>query len=79
MQQASELEDVGGQREIASGESHKLQKVMAQLGLGSRRRMEELIAEGGVRVNGDVATIGQRVRTNDVIEVGRKKSRSCRM
>jgi 23S rRNA pseudouridine2605 synthase len=73
VQQASELEDVGGQREIASGESHKLQKVMAQLGLGSRRRMEELIAEGGVRVNGEVATIGQRVRTNDVIEVGRKK------
>jgi 23S rRNA pseudouridine2605 synthase len=73
VQQASELEDVGGQREIASAESHKLQKVMAQLGLGSRRRMEELIAEGGVRVNGEVATIGQRVRTNDVIEVGRKK------
>ena len=73
VQQASDLEDVGGQREISSGESQKLQKVMAQLGLGSRRRMEELIAEGGVRVNGEVATIGQRVRTNDVIEVGRKK------
>jgi len=72
-QQASDVEDSGGQREIASGESHKLQKVMAQLGLGSRRRMEELIAEGGVRVNGDVATIGQRIRTHDVIEVGRKK------
>ena len=72
-QQASDVEESGGQRDIASGESHKLQKVMAQLGLGSRRRMEELIAEGGVRVNGDVATIGQRVRTNDVIEVGRKK------
>jgi 23S rRNA pseudouridine2605 synthase len=72
-QQASDVEDSGGQREIASGESHKLQKVMAQLGLGSRRRMEELIAEGGVRVNGEIANIGQRVRTNDVIEVGRKK------
>ncbi|MEK9964456.1 MAG: pseudouridine synthase [Betaproteobacteria bacterium] len=73
VQQASDLEDAGVQREIASGESHKLQKVMAQLGLGSRRRMEELIAEGGVRVNGEVATIGQRIRTHDVIEVGRKK------
>jgi 23S rRNA pseudouridine2605 synthase len=72
-QQASDVEESGGQPDIASGESHKLHKVMAQLGLGSRRRMEELIAEGGVRVNGDVATIGQRVRTNDVIEVGRKK------
>jgi 23S rRNA pseudouridine2605 synthase len=73
VQRASDLEGAGGQREIASGESHKLQKVMAQLGLGSRRRMEELIAEGGVRVNGEIATIGQRIRTNDVIEVGRKK------
>jgi 23S rRNA pseudouridine2605 synthase len=42
-----------------SGE--RLQKLLARAGLGSRRVSEELIAEGRVTVNGDVAVLGRRV------------------
>src|SRR4051795_13677382 len=39
----------------------RLQKVLAQTGLGSRRVCEELIAEGRVTVDGEVAELGRRV------------------
>jgi len=39
----------------------RLQKVLARAGLGSRRACEELIAEGRVTVNGEVADLGRRV------------------
>jgi 23S rRNA pseudouridine2605 synthase len=39
----------------------RLQKVLAQVGLGSRRACEELIASGRVSVDGEVAVLGQRV------------------
>ena len=39
----------------------KLQKLLAQKGLGSRREMEALIAAGEVSVNGKTAVIGDRV------------------
>jgi 23S rRNA pseudouridine2605 synthase len=38
----------------------RLQKVLANAGLGSRRACDQLIAEGRVTVNGLVATLGQR-------------------
>jgi 23S rRNA pseudouridine2605 synthase len=51
-------------------ELEKLQKVLASAGVGSRRKVEELIAEGVVQVNGKTANIGQRVdKTKDKIEV----------
>ena len=53
--------------------SQKLQKVLAQSGLGSRRAMEELIKGGKVKVNDEVATLGQRVTTEDLIQVGRRR------
>ncbi|MBV9293268.1 MAG: rRNA pseudouridine synthase [Frankiales bacterium] len=39
----------------------RLQRVLAQAGLGSRRSCEELIAAGRVTVNGARATLGRRV------------------
>ena len=45
----------------------KLQKVLARLGLASRREIETWIAEGRVKVNGADATLGQRVDVNDAI------------
>lgn len=36
------------------GEAERLQKVMSRLGVASRRKSEELIAEGKVRVNGRI-------------------------
>jgi 23S rRNA pseudouridine2605 synthase len=53
--------------------SQKLQKVLAQAGLGSRRVMEEFIKAGKVKVNGEPATIGTRVTTDDLIQVGRRQ------
>lgn len=38
----------------------RLQKIMAQAGLGSRRDCEKIIIAGRVRVNGALATIGQK-------------------
>ncbi len=42
-------------------EPQRLQKVMAQAGVASRRKCEELIAAGRVRVNGEVAMLGAQV------------------
>ena len=48
----------------------RLQKVLAQAGLGSRRACEELIEARRVRVNGEVAVLGRRVDPEvDVVEV----------
>jgi 23S rRNA pseudouridine2605 synthase len=53
----------------ADAPTQKLQKVLAQTGLGSRRDMEQLITNGRVTVNGEVATIGARVGPADQIKV----------
>ncbi len=57
----------------AVARSQKLQKVLAQSGLGSRRAMEEVIKAGKVKVNGEPATLGMRVTTEDLIQVGRRQ------
>jgi 23S rRNA pseudouridine2605 synthase len=41
--------------------SERLQKVLAQAGIGSRRHCEELIEDGAVTVNGRMATHGDKV------------------
>jgi 23S rRNA pseudouridine2605 synthase len=38
----------------------RLQKILARAGLGSRRACEELIRQGRVSVNGQIANLGQR-------------------
>ncbi len=48
----------------------RLQKVMADRGVASRRAAEEMISEGRVRVNGDlITTLGTRVPEDAHIEV----------
>lgn len=51
-------------------EGERLQKVLAQAGIGSRRSCEELIAAGRVKVNGAPVELGRRVDPGtDRIEV----------
>jgi 23S rRNA pseudouridine2605 synthase len=53
----------------------KLHKVLAQSGIGSRRDMEQLIQDGNVTVNGEVAHVGQRVSFGDRVMVNGKPVR----
>ena len=56
----------------------RLQKYMAEAGIASRRKSEELIAAGKVRVNGKVAEIGDKInpRTDKVTVSGKKVVKS---
>ncbi|MGV6396407.1 23S rRNA pseudouridine(2605) synthase RluB [Pseudomonas caspiana] len=47
----------------------KLQKVLARIGVGSRRDVEAWISQGRIKVNGKDATLGQRVDLHDAISV----------
>ncbi|MGI8757216.1 MAG: pseudouridine synthase, partial [Acidimicrobiales bacterium] len=62
---------VGGRTEGGGeAEGERLQKVLARVGLGSRRTCEDLIAEERVRVNGAIALLGRRVDPDhDLVEV----------
>jgi len=51
----------------------KLQKVLARAGFGSRREMEQWILTGRVKVDGRVATLGDRVSGDERIIVDGKK------
>lgn len=50
----------------------RLHKVLAQAGLGSRRALEQRIADGLVKVNGEVAQTGMSVKAGDKIELDGK-------
>lgn len=50
----------------------KLQKLLAQKGLGSRREMEALIAEGNITLNGKTAVLGDRAGAGDIVRIGRR-------
>jgi len=52
-----------------SAVTEKLHKVLAQAGLGSRREMEQWIVQGRVCVNGQVASLGDRVNAKARISV----------
>ena len=60
-------------RDANPAESSKLEerlhKVLAQAGLGSRRALEQRIAEGLVKVNGEVARTGMSVKSGDKVEL----------
>lgn len=65
-----------GRRVLAPDvEAPKLHKVLAQSGVGSRRDLEQWIAEGRVSVNGDPAHVGQRVSFGDRVAIDGKPVR----
>jgi len=53
--------------------SEKLQKVLARAGFGSRRELERWISAGRVKVNGQIATVGDRVDDSDKVTVDGKR------
>ena len=62
----------GTETEIKTKLSERLHKVLAQAGLGSRRLLEERIAQGAVKINGETAQTGQSVSSGDRIELDGK-------
>lgn len=58
--------------------SEKLQKVLANIGMGSRRGIEVWIEEGRVSVNGKKAKLGDRVEEDDRIAVDGRPIKSER-
>src|SRR3546814_4423833 len=50
----------------------RLHKVLAQAGLGSRRALEQRIADGLVQVNGEVAQTGMSIGGGDRVEIDGK-------
>ena len=53
--------------------SEKLQKILARAGFGSRRELERWIAAGRVKVNGQIAKVGDRVSGSDRVTVDGKR------
>lgn len=59
---------------VVNDNRERLQKVMASCGVASRRKCEEYITSGRVRVNGEIITeLGTRVGKRDKIEVDGKE------
>ncbi len=55
---------------VEAQSSIKLQKALADTGLGSRREIEEWIAAGRIHVNGEPSHLGQRIVATDKVKVG---------
>ena len=58
--------------DAAERHRERLHKVLAQAGLGSRRALEERIGAGLVKVNGEVAILGQSICGGDRVELDGK-------
>lgn len=57
-------------------ELQRIQKIIANAGLCSRREAERYIEEGAVRINGKTAQLGDKGRTTDAIFVNNKPLRT---
>lgn len=58
--------------DVEDEDTVKLHKVLADVGMGSRREMEDLIIQGRVSVNSMPAHIGQRVGPSDIVRINGK-------
>jgi 23S rRNA pseudouridine2605 synthase len=64
--------DIDGEAAINPGVGIRVQKLLADRGYGSRRKMEGWIKEGRVMVNGALAELGHRVTPEDSILINGK-------
>ncbi len=70
MSESPQPPEATGATEVTEPRGERLQKVLARTGFGSRRTCEELIADGRVTVNAEVARLGRRVEVEqDLVEV----------
>ncbi|MBN2689048.1 MAG: pseudouridine synthase [Gammaproteobacteria bacterium] len=53
-------------------QTEKIQKVLARAGFGSRRQLEQLIKDGRIKVNGNTATLGDRISLDDKVDIDGK-------
>lgn len=51
----------------------RLNKYLAESGVGSRRECDRLIADGAVKINGKIAVLGDAVGENDHVTVNNKR------
>ena len=66
----SDMTGAGSGSASVPAEGERLQKVLARLGVGSRRVCEDLIRDGRIFVNGEEASLGMRVNPDtDVVEI----------
>lgn len=68
--------------------SERLQKVLSRSGHGSRRKIENIIKQGRISINGKIAVLGDRVKIssstkilidNNIISIIEKKEIKCRV
>ncbi len=58
---------------MVKNEPIRLQKFLAQCGVASRRKAEELIVQGKVKINGKTAVLGDKVNASDKVYVSGKR------
>ena len=56
-----------------SRQPERIQKILAQHGIGSRRKIEQLIEQEQITVNGKLATLGCKISSTDLIKIAGKK------
>jgi 23S rRNA pseudouridine2605 synthase len=61
-----------GGGELSFQEPQRLQKVLAQAGIASRREIEEMVIAGRISVNGLPADLGQKIGPGDRVKVNGK-------
>ena len=52
----------------------RVQKALARMGYGSRREIERLIGEEQIRINGQLAKIGDHVKEGDKVNIGKRRA-----
>ena len=52
----------------------RVQKALARMGFGSRREIERLISDGQIRINGQLAKLGDHVSEGDKVNIGNRRA-----
>jgi 23S rRNA pseudouridine2605 synthase len=53
-------------------EGERVQKVLARGGVGSRREIERWIAEGRLKLNGEIVKLGDRLKAHDYLQLNER-------